>query len=115
MGAAEMLAELGYAVVEAASGAEALARIESGDPVDALVTDFLMPGMNGGELIEAARRLRPKLPALIVSGYANVEGVPEGVPILAKPFRHDDLAADVAAVIAAGKVVPLRRAAEPVR
>jgi PAS domain S-box-containing protein len=99
LGAAEMLSELGYGVVEASSGAAAMQAIEGDGPIDVLVTDYLMPGINGGELIEAARRRRPGLPALIVSGYANVAGLPPDVPMLAKPFRHDDLAAQVAALI----------------
>ena len=116
MGAAEMLSDLGYVVLEAGSGAEAMRIVEGGEPIEVLVTDYLMPGMNGGELIEAARRRRPELPALIVSGYASVEGLPRDVPVLAKPFRHDQFAAQVAALIdPRSNVVPFSRSAGPAR
>ena len=116
MGAAEMLSDLGYAVIEAGSGAEAMRIVESGEQIDVLITDYLMPGMKGGELIEAARRRRPGLPSLIVSGYATIEGLPRDVPVLAKPFRHDLFAAQVAALIdPRSNVVPFSRTAGPAR
>jgi len=115
-GAAEMLAELGYGVVEAASGAAAIERLEAGEAVDAIVTDYLMPGMNGRELVEAARRLRPGLPALVVSGYAALDGLDLDLPLLAKPFRHDELAEAVGAMLdAKDKVISFPRATQPAR
>ena len=52
-------------------GLAALAQIEAGDIPDLLVTDFAMPGMNGLTLIKEARRHRPGLPALLLTGYAD--------------------------------------------
>ena len=53
-----MLTDLGYKVIEATSGAEALRLLRRGSAPDLLITDYLMPGMNGVELIEHARRSR---------------------------------------------------------
>ena len=97
---AAMLADLGFTVIEADSAAAALAAIEGGARVDALVTDYLMPGTNGGELVLAARALRPGLPALVVTGYANSSALDAALPRLATPFRQAELASAVAALLA---------------
>jgi two-component system cell cycle sensor histidine kinase/response regulator CckA len=65
--------------------------------VDLVVTDVVMPGMSGLELLDAIRRESPKLPVLLMSGYSGglVEHArPDGVdaPFLAKPFRMKELA-----------------------
>jgi CheY-like chemotaxis protein len=88
---AEMLADLGYAVVEANSAEEALRLLENGLQCDLLVTDHLMPGMSGTEL---ARQVRSQLgaPVLVISGYAEVDGIAPDLPRLTKPFRRDELA-----------------------
>ncbi len=96
MSTATMLEDLGYKVIEAASGEIALRLIEQDAAVDLLVTDHLMPGMNGTELALAARTLRPEMPVLLVSGYAEIEGIDPTVPRLTKPFRKDELAASLA-------------------
>ncbi|MCP8937453.1 PAS domain-containing protein [Alsobacter sp. SYSU M60028] len=93
---AEMLQELGYTVLEASSAEEALRLVERGDGFDLLVTDHLMPGMNGAELRRAIRSARPSVPVLLVSGYAEFEGVDPDHPRLTKPFRKDELAAALA-------------------
>ena len=52
-----------------------------------------MPGMNGAQLIEELHRGQPRIPVLLVTGYAaKGEDVPSGVPVLSKPFRQADLA-----------------------
>jgi CheY-like chemotaxis protein len=61
----------GFRVSQASDGLAALAQLEAGDIPDLLVTDFAMPGMNGLTLIKEARRLRPGLPALLLTGYAD--------------------------------------------
>ena len=94
----EMLADFGFTVVEASSAAQALKLIDSGERPSILVTDHLMPGMTGGELIAAARERVPGLPVLLISGYAENEGVPAGIPRLGKPFRAADLEAVLAQV-----------------
>jgi PAS domain S-box-containing protein len=92
---ADMLAELGYAVVEAGSAEEALRAVTDGLHPDLLVTDHLMPGMSGTALAGLMRADRSDLPVLIVSGYAETEGIPADLPRLTKPFRSADLAASL--------------------
>lgn len=96
MTTSDMLGELGYDVVEAASGDEALELLRGGLRPDVLVTDHLMPGMTGVDLARSARELHPRLRILIVSGFAEIEGIAADLPRLAKPFRKDDLAASLA-------------------
>ena len=98
---AQMLSELGYRVVEAASAAEALRLIEDGEAIDLLITDHLMPGMIGTDLARAIGDLRPALPVLIVSGYADVDGIDPDLHRLTKPFRLEELVGKIAEVIAA--------------
>lgn len=93
MSTADMLNDLGYAVVEASSAEEAARLLDEGQSVDILVTDHLMPGMTGAELARRVEVTRPHLPVLLVSGYAELEGVDADLPRLTKPFRKDELAA----------------------
>lgn len=97
---ADMLGELGYEVQEADSGEAALALIAQGTRPDLLVTDHLMPGMTGVELASALREQLPELPVLVVSGYAEVDGIAPGLPRLTKPFRSAELAECLAALTA---------------
>jgi PAS domain S-box-containing protein len=92
----EMLAELGYGVVEADSAEEALRIIGNGARVHLVITDHLMPGMTGIDLAHAIRERHPDIALLILSGYADVEGVAPDLPRLTKPFRKDQLAASLA-------------------
>jgi CheY-like chemotaxis protein len=107
--AVEQLRSLGYDVVAAGSGSEALAALEKGEAFDLLFTDVVMPGgMNGRELAERALALRPGLPVLYTSGYTENAIVhhgrlDRGVDLLAKPYRRQDLAAKVRAVLAAAR------------
>ncbi len=93
---ADMLTDLGYNVIEAESAEAALLLLEAGTTVSALVTDHLMPGMSGTELARVAAERTPPLPALIISGFAEAEGVASALPSLSKPFKRDDLAAALA-------------------
>jgi CheY-like chemotaxis protein len=93
MSTADMLSDLGYAVVEAESAEEALRLLRGGLELDLVVTDHLMPGMTGTELAHIIRSERPGVKILIVSGYAEAEGIAPNLPRLTKPFRRDDLAA----------------------
>jgi CheY-like chemotaxis protein len=96
MSAADMLSDLGYAVVEAASAKEALRRLDEGLAVDLLVTDHLMQDLSGVELARQALARQPGLRVLIVSGFAEVEGIDPELPRLAKPFRQGELASALA-------------------
>jgi signal transduction histidine kinase len=93
---ADMLTELGYIVLEARSAEEALEMIEGGLRPDLLITDHLMPGMSGTELARAVREQFPSTKVLVVSGYADTEGIAPDLPRLTKPFRNADLAASLA-------------------
>nr|WP_269141452.1 ATP-binding protein [Sphingomonas sp. IC-56] len=97
---ADMLADMGYAVVEAASAEEALRLVDGGLRFDLLVTDHLMAGMTGAELAREVRAREPDKPVLIVSGYAEVQGLAPDLPRLTKPYRRDDLAASIATLTA---------------
>ena len=90
-----MLADLGYRVIEAASGEEALQLLDAGQPFNLLVTDHLMPGISGTDLARVVRTSRPGTAILLVSGYAEREGLDADIPRLAKPFRKDELAASL--------------------
>jgi signal transduction histidine kinase/CheY-like chemotaxis protein len=112
VGTSEMLADLGYEVVAASSGAEALHLLRAGEEFDLMITDYLMPGMNGVELAEEAKRLAPDMIVMLVTGYSTIaEGPGSSLPRLAKPFRQADLAEFVADLLVprgSRKVVPLR-------
>jgi PAS domain S-box-containing protein len=101
MSTADMLIDLGYSVIEAASGEEAVKLINNGEQFDVLVTDHLMPGMTGTDLADAIRSSRPGVPVLLVSGYAEHDGIEPGLPRLTKPFRADELAASLAELMTA--------------
>ncbi|ONF97314.1 response regulator [Sphingomonas jeddahensis] len=94
-----MLNDLGFEVVEAGSAEDALRLLQTGRKPDLLVTDHLMPGMSGAELAQNARALHPALPILVVSGYAEEEGITPDLPRLTKPFRNADLAASLLALL----------------
>ncbi len=90
--AAEMLRALGYQVQLADSAEAALRLLDGGLVPDLLLTDHLMPGMTGTELARAVRTRLGDVPTLIVSGYADVEGLGRDHAHLPKPFRQADLA-----------------------
>ena len=91
-GTAEMLRELGHTVFEAGGGQEALAILETTPDIEALVTDYMMPHMDGAVLARRARERHPQLAVLVVTGYAGGD-LDIGYTQLAKPFRQADLAA----------------------
>jgi CheY-like chemotaxis protein len=88
---AEMLRELGYEVTESEAAHEALALIRGGLQPDLLVTDHLMPGMNGTDLARSVQAEHPNVKVLIISGYAESEGIDPDLARLTKPFRSDEL------------------------
>jgi PAS domain S-box-containing protein len=89
---ADMLTDLGYRVVEAQSADEALRKMDEELHVDLLITDHLMPGMTGADLARAVDHKRPGLPVLLISGYAESEGIGVEFTRLTKPFRQGELA-----------------------
>jgi CheY-like chemotaxis protein len=89
----DMLTDLGYQVIEAASGEVALKLLDAGQQFGLLVTDHLMPGISGTDLASLVRMSRPEISVLLISGYAEHEGLDPDIPRLTKPFRKDELAA----------------------
>lgn len=101
---------LGYRVVAAVNGKEALQRLRADPGIDMLFTDIIMPGgMSGWELADQARRIRPGLPVLFTSGYALEALVEQGraqaqAVILTKPYRKAELAQRLRDAFAAASV-----------
>jgi PAS domain S-box-containing protein len=92
MSTTEMLEDLGHRVIGANSGLHALDILKSEQPIDLMVTDHVMPGMTGIELAAASREVRPSLPILLATGYAELpEGAQLDLPRLAKPYHQDQL------------------------
>ncbi len=93
---AEVLAEAGHAVIEAADADQALTLLSTREPVDVVVTDFIMPGRSGAELIEQIRAEWPGVAVLMVTGHVEDDGVlPDDVELLRKPYRGATLLAAV--------------------
>jgi signal transduction histidine kinase len=98
-GAAAMLEDLGHTVIQASSGREALALVQSDREIDLVLTDHAMPEMTGVELARRLRQLRPDLPVVLATGYADLPAnvtAELGLPRLAKPFDQDELSHAVA-------------------
>jgi signal transduction histidine kinase len=101
---AASLETLGYEVTAAEDGAAGLEALKRRIP-DLVVVDFAMPGMNGAEFATAARRLKPGLPIIFASGYAETAAIEKAAGphtvVLRKPFRIDELETVVAAALKA--------------
>jgi CheY-like chemotaxis protein len=104
----DVLLEAGYTVLEAKNGMEALDIASShGAPIQLMVTDVVMPGMAGGELVRRMATKRPEVKVLYVSGYTDDVLVRRGVidsgaNFLQKPFMPDDLARVVRGILDGG-------------
>ncbi|WP_269714759.1 PAS domain-containing protein [Caulobacter sp. NIBR2454] len=97
----DLLIELGYAVMEAAEPQAAIAHLRSPEPVDFMVSDVGLPGMNGRQLAEVARQYRPELPILFVTGYAENAAIRSSflgtnMDMIAKPFDLNTLGGKIA-------------------
>ena len=98
---AEVLGELGYRTLEAGDGAAGRRLLEAPGRVDLLITDVGLPrGLNGRQVADAARRLRPDLKVLFITGYAENAAVGHGhlgpdMHVLTKPFTLEALGARV--------------------
>lgn len=104
MFACRALSNKGYKVLEAPSGEQGLETLqESGEEIDLLITDVIMPSMDGPTLVKEARKTMPDLPVIFVSGYAedvfrrNLEA--EEFRFLPKPFSLNQLAEEVKAIL----------------
>ena len=70
---------------------------------DLIVTDYAMPLMSGGDMLKQARELRPDIPGIIISGYADGQSIadkPSEVVVLTKPFTLDQMSAAIGALTA---------------
>jgi two-component system, cell cycle sensor histidine kinase and response regulator CckA len=104
-----MLELEGYAVVTAASGAEALRLFEQGGPIDVLVTDIVMPGLSGRDLAMELRSRAPGLRIVLMSGFAEDAGALDellagGAVFVEKPFTSRTLVTEVRSVLDAAAV-----------
>jgi CheY-like chemotaxis protein len=97
---AALLEDLGHDVIKASSGAAALDVLKSGKPIDLLITDYAMPGMTGVQLAEAARKLKPDLPILLATGYADLPARAKvELPRLSKPYQQKQLAERITSLV----------------
>ena len=103
--ARSVLMELGYVVHEAPDAERALSIIKSGEPIDLIFTDVVLPGsMSGRQLIDQVKAIRPELPVLFTTGYtANAivhhGRLDPGVQLLNKPYTQRDLARKVSQLL----------------
>lgn len=100
-----LLKDQNYDVIAVASGTEALDVLRRNESIDVLFTDVIMPGMDGGELAEQARMLRPDLKILFTSGYFEHALIQKGnitanANLLVKPYRPRDLARKMKIILA---------------
>ena len=100
----DVLRDLGYACIEAGDGQAALPMLTSNTPLDLLITDVGLPGLNGRQIAEIARQHRPDLKILFVTGYAEHATGHEpflepGMEMVTKPFALDALALKIREMI----------------
>ena len=103
-----LLRDFGCTVLEANSGAAALEILKSGQKIDLMFSDVVMPGgMSGTELVQAARRLRPGIKTLLTTGFAEASlrqqaQFADAGEILSKPYRRQDLARKIRTILGLG-------------
>jgi CheY-like chemotaxis protein len=100
----EVLGDLGFAALEATDGPSGLEILQSRQKIDLLISDVGLPGLNGRQLADAARKLRPGLKVIFMTGYAEVAASAQGflapgMTLITKPFAMADLAAKIRATM----------------
>lgn len=96
----DLLEDLGHTVIRASSGAEALDILRADEAIDLMITDYAMPGMTGLQLAEQARSMRPELPILLATGYADLPARASlELPRLNKPYQQKQLAEQIKALL----------------
>ncbi|UUR07881.1 response regulator [Sphingomonas glaciei] len=100
----EVLEDLNYDMIEIAEPAAAIPVLESDEVIDLMISDIGMPGLNGRELADMARRHRPDLPILFITGYdRDANSLPNflkpGMSLITKPFSLDSLSASIAELL----------------
>jgi CheY-like chemotaxis protein len=100
----QVLGELGYAYLEAGDAVGAVPILESTQRIDLMISDVGLPGMNGRQLADIGRQMRPDLKVLFITGYAENAGaragfLETGMQMITKPFAFDQLTAKVREMI----------------
>jgi len=103
----EELKELGYRAIEAVDGPKGLEVLQSRRRIDLLITDIGLPGLNGRQLADAARELRPALRVLFMTGYAENAAMASGflepgMEMITKPFAMEALATRIRQMLGDG-------------
>lgn len=98
MATSDMVVDLGHEAHEASSGKAALALLRSAEKIDLVITDQAMPGMSGLELAAEIRSFLPDMPILLATGYGELPDNHLALPRLGKPFRMQDLSAQIEAL-----------------
>ena len=93
----------GYHVLAAETAEEALGILRTGGAIDALVTDFAMPGMSGIELVKEARLRFPTLPVLVMTGHAENPRETFGSAFIQKPFQAEALIKELGRILSIGE------------
>jgi len=106
---ADVLTGLGYDVQQAADGPSALALLNQAATIDVMLTDVVMPGMSGPELARRVVAMRPALPVIFISGYAEPEGLAgESLGrLVRKPFRAAELREQIEEAIDRARAAPV--------
>jgi CheY-like chemotaxis protein len=96
----EVLSDLGYTALEAADGPKGLEILQSRRRIDLLVTDVGLPGLNGRQVADAGRTIRPRLKVLFMTGYAENAAIASGflepgMQMITKPFAMEVLASRI--------------------
>ncbi|MHC8333397.1 hybrid sensor histidine kinase/response regulator [Pseudomonas sp. LB3P25] len=95
-----LLEDLGHRVISATSGAQALKVFDAESTIDLVITDMAMPQMNGAQLAQAIRTMKPELPIILATGYAErLEGFATRLPRLSKPFTQLNLVEIIASTM----------------
>jgi len=102
--AVAMIEDMDYIVLDAPDGEKALEIIKARDDIDLLLSDVVMPGMNGPELAAAALEIRPELKVLFASGYTQgtaeeMHELPNFIELIDKPFTQEELTRKVRAAV----------------
>jgi CheY-like chemotaxis protein len=110
---AGMLSDMGHQVDAACDGPAMLKKLEAAPAdYDLVVTDYAMPLMSGGDMLKQARKIRPGLPGIIISGYADSQSIlhkPGEVVVLTKPFTLSQMQSAIGAAMPAAPPATRRR------
>jgi signal transduction histidine kinase len=98
-GTVAMIEDLGHVAIDAESAARALEILRSEPNIDAVITDYAMPEMNGGQLAAEIHRIWPRIPVIIATGYADVQDNELDLRLLHKPYQQRDLMALIETLI----------------